>query len=262
MKIILQTISEFGNRFGPVISLYRICRKHNIEFLVVWDKQTWRVGDKNVTFKVTFNDLFKNKYIKLINKNTFNQLITDIKTYIFPKRTSGRPICQNNVCSGYNILDLELFNTYDNIVVTTTPHLIGLPTDPMHKWIPYAKKMGVYTEDDYIRELKYYFKEFEINENISNIVKNISSKFSKNMMGVQIRGDDSGGLLKKKSGTYNLLLHKIDEFLKKNESNNIFLTTLHKNLQKELIDKFPNKIITNDVLDNDSFYKHRDTNSR
>ena len=211
MKIILQTISEFGNRFGPLISLYRICRKHDIEFFVLWEKQNVVNENKTVRFQILFNDLFKNKYIKLINKNTFNQIINDKKTYIFPKRTSGVPICQNNICSGYNILDLKLFNTYDNIVVTTTTHLIGLPTDPMHIWIPYTKKMGIYKEDDYIKELKYYFKEFEINEKILNIVNNVLPKFSKKMIGLQIRGQDCGGLHEQKKQTFDTVLNNTDE---------------------------------------------------
>ena len=52
----------------------------------------------------------------------------------------------------------------------------------MGKWIPYTKKMDVYYQDDFIKELKYYFKEFEINENIKNIVNEMLPIFSENML--------------------------------------------------------------------------------
>lgn len=259
MKIVLKVVSGgFGNRFGPIISLYRVCRKYNIEFLILWSRGKIRLEDgKIVSFDSRFEDLFNNEYTKLIDTNTFNQITNNNKTYFWSYTGIARPTLINDKYTGYGIIDLDLFNTFDTIVISDCPHLMGLPTDPMNKWIPYSKKMGVYYQDDFIKELKYYFKEFVINDNILNMVNEILPNFSENMLGVQIRGDDRGGLKKEKSGTYDLLLDKIGKFLIK-EGSKVFLTTLHKDIQQEIINKFPNKIITNDTLSNDSFYKHRD----
>ena len=258
MKIVLRVTGGFGNRMGPLISLYRISRKYNIELLLLWEKKKIRLeGGNIVLFDSIFNDLFKNEYIKIIDGKTYNQIRKNKKTYIYSCSGSKRPVLIDNKYRGYGIIDLDLFNTYDTIVFFDFVHLIGLPTDPMGKWIPYTKKMDVYYQDDFIKELKYYFKEFEINENIKNIVNEMLPIFSENMLGVQIRGHDTGGIKKEKSDTYDLLLEKIEKFLLKKGSK-VFLTTLHKDIQLEIINKFPNKIITNDTLSDNSFYKHRD----
>ena len=91
MRIILNTTSEFGNRFGPLISLYRICKKYNIEFLIYWPIERFNVHDKSVVFKCSFNTLFKNDKIKCINYKTYLKYCNNSKSYK-PKYSNKRPI--------------------------------------------------------------------------------------------------------------------------------------------------------------------------
>ena len=259
MRIILSTTSELGNRLGPIISIYRICKKYNIDFLLYWPRQTFNIHNKSVNFAIAFESIFSIEKITLIDNNIYMDYYNNSKSYIlrYNSKISNKPVKKNDgKLEGYGIIDLNIFNNYENLILENYTHLFGLPTDPMDKWIPYTKKMGIYIEDVYIKELKACFKDFIIHNNIKNIYSEILSKFSTNMLGVQIRGDDKGGIKKEKQGTYQLLINKIGDHLQKKDSK-IFLTTLHEEYQIDLLNKFPDKIIINDKLDKISFYNNR-----
>jgi len=241
-SIIIETIAGLGNRLVPLFSLYRLCRIHNIKLYIIWEK--YRIDTKLGTIQdcnVDFNKIFSNKNITLIKSNEINK-----KT--FPNMT----ICNFN--KNYSNIDLSLLEKYDTLYVKNRFYLFGKSHENISKWIPITKKEGIYKKDDLLIDLKKYINDFNFDKSILSKVNDMQQKFTKNMLGVHIRGADNSKESFYRSDDKNSINKPNDDITHffefcnnylKQENSSIFLMTPYQEIENSMKKRYKNKIITN-----------------
>lgn len=249
MKIVLKIHGGLGNRLGPLFSLYKICKDNNIKLLVNWENESFSCNNGIISMKASFNDIFLNNNISFINETEFSNYKNNNNVFKVEK--------------GY--FNLDIFKKYETILFTDWFYLTSLDSNDIVKWKPYTKKMGLYYEDDYIKGIKSVLNDFQLVDDIKILVEKNLKNFSKNMLGIHVRGSDdhddsyyrTSDLNSIKNHTKNLLFERIDEHVK-NEDSKILLVTPHPKIEKEIIDKYQNNVVIIDK-NNMTYEKNRST---
>tara|TARA_Y100001970_G_scaffold65040_1_gene83199 strand:+ start:1094 stop:1999 length:906 start_codon:yes stop_codon:yes gene_type:complete len=240
-SIIIETVAGLGNRLVPLLSLYRLCKIHNIKLYVIWEK--YKIDTKLGTIQdcnVDFNKIFSNENITLINSEKINN-------NTFPNMT----IC--DFYKDYNNIDLSLLKKYDTLLIKNRYYLFGESHENISKWIPITKKEGIYKKDDLLIDLKKYIRDFEIDKSILNKVNILQQQFTKNMLGVHIRGSDESKYSFYRSNNKDSINNPnsdiahffefCNNYLKKEDSC-IFLMTPYQEIEDYMKEKYTNQIIT------------------
>jgi hypothetical protein len=240
-SIIIETIAGLGNRLVPLFSLYRLCKLHNIKLYVVWEK--YRIDTKLGTIQdcnVDFNKIFSNKNIILIKSHEVNK-------DKFPNMT----VC--NFHKNYNNIDLSLLEKYDTLLIKNRYYLFGESHENINTWIPITKKEGKYQKDNLLIDLNKYITDFNIDKSILNKVDKIQQQFTKNMLGVHIRGSDNSknsfyrndnkDSINNPNSDITHFFNFCDNYLKQ-ENSSIFLMTPYQEIEDYMKKKYTNQIIT------------------
>ncbi|MGD2035593.1 MAG: hypothetical protein PVF73_11085 [Bacteroidales bacterium] len=217
--ITLHTYGGLGNRIRSIDSLLAITAQHKREITVIWER-TYILNCK-------FSDLF---------------ILPDF-VHMIEKASSNSPLGMK-VINGYRkimrMLGVRIPSGYDKYIFE----------DDLKKL-----KTGDYDFTDFLNydslfietQHRFYsngndFALFRPVSGIENRVKKISEKFTKNTVGLHIRRTDNK--LSIENSPLELFISAMNDELEANSGTVFFLATDSSDVEKELNDLFPGKIIT------------------
>ncbi len=213
-----------ANRMRAVDSAYSLSKAHNKKLKVIW----LRNNDLNCPFNVLFKPTNKFK-IK-------NFTIFDIYAYPSPFQLKAKFI--KKIVESYRayIFDKALLNNFFHHIIYIDKKSVSIPND--------YKKIYIETCERFNSTINIS-KLFTPTNSILKKVSHSTNQFSKNTIGIHIRGTDNLAAIK--AGPLSYFADRIKSEIALDPLSNFYISTDEEDVKSQLIKLFGDKIITRQI---------------
>lgn len=251
-KIYIHIESGMGNRILPLISAIRLAQKSNRKLYIYWGiKAMGRYVETKHVKKWNgrphkFTDFFEND----------PSLFTEITKQQFEKAKNNKSCKRYRNTSTHTSVVTQLdLDRFDILWFNNIWFPLALKSDDINEYIPYPRILTPLPVGDFISSLRNYAKMLKVTPELKQKIKEQTTQFPDNIVGVHIRSTNGGFLTKR----FTHLIPLLDTFLAKNPDYKIFLAADTQSRENEFKSHFKDKLIVYNEPINGQQHKRSNT---